>query len=245
MKPRVPQAGISPERYKEESAVELYDRLMRIMKKAGLLDEVINKYLEIGIRSGRVLEVACGTGNLGLEWLRETRDTILVQLDLSPDILKKAKQNAKEYGLDQRVAHIVADAHKIPFEDNTFDGVFSHFSLHEWYEPRRVFDEIHRILRLGGRYCITDGRRDINFISKLYQQLWIMKRVGIKMILKTMKDFNKDEVKQGFLASINACYTVNEISSIINETKLKEGCLVKRSDLSRGFYLEIRGEKII
>jgi len=245
MKPRVPQAGINPERYKEESAVETYDRLMRMMKKAGLLDGLINKYFEIGIRSGHVLEVACGTGNLGLEWLRKTQDTTLVQLDLSPDILKKAKQNAKEYGLGHRVAHIVADAHKMPFKDDTFDGVFSHFSLHEWYEPKEVFDEIYRVLRPEGRYYITDGRRDINLILKLYQQLWVMKRIGIKTILKTMKGFNIDEVKQSFQESINACYTVNEISSIINETKLKEGCLVGRSDLFHGFYLEIRGVKII
>jgi len=150
MKPRVPQAGITPDRYRKESAVETYDRLMRVMKKAGLLDELIDKYFEIGIRSGHVLEVACGTGNLGLEWLRKTEDATLIQLDLSPDILEKAKQNAKEYGLGPRVAHIVADAHKIPFEDNTFDGVFSHFSLHEWYEPKRVFEEIYRVLRPGG-----------------------------------------------------------------------------------------------
>ena len=63
------------------------------------------------------------------------------------------------------------------------------------------------------------------------------------MILEVMKDLNKDEIKQGFLASTNACYTVDEISSIISETRLKEGCLVRRSDLFHGFYLEITGSK--
>jgi len=60
-----------------------------------------------------------------------------------------------------------------------------------------------------------------------------------------MKDLNKDEVKQGFSTSINACYTVDEICSIISETRLKERCSVRRSDLFHGFYLEITGVKMI
>ena len=49
----------------------------------------------------------------------------------------------------------------MPFDDSSFDAVISNGSLHEWEDSKRVFNEIYRVLRQGGRYCITDLRRDV------------------------------------------------------------------------------------
>lgn len=47
-------------------------------------------------------------------------------------------------------------------EIGSFVTVISNGSLHEWEHPIRAFHEISRVLRPGGRYCITDLRRDVH-----------------------------------------------------------------------------------
>jgi SAM-dependent methyltransferase len=45
---------------------------------------------------------------------------------------------------------VVADAHKLPFEDGVFDGVWVQAVLEHVLEPAIIVDEIHRVLRPGG-----------------------------------------------------------------------------------------------
>jgi SAM-dependent methyltransferase len=45
---------------------------------------------------------------------------------------------------------LVADAHKIPFEDGMFDGVWVQAVLEHVLDPATIADEIHRVLRRGG-----------------------------------------------------------------------------------------------
>lgn len=86
-----------------------------------------------GICSGNVLEVSPGPGIKGLEWLKRTTDTKLTALEISPDMIKVAERNAKEYGLQDRVQYVNGNANvQMPFEDNTFDAVFSNGSFYEW-----------------------------------------------------------------------------------------------------------------
>jgi SAM-dependent methyltransferase len=45
---------------------------------------------------------------------------------------------------------LVTDAHKLPFEDGVFDGVWVQAVLEHVLEPATIVDEIHRVLRRGG-----------------------------------------------------------------------------------------------
>ncbi|MFQ6052227.1 MAG: class I SAM-dependent methyltransferase [Candidatus Hydrothermarchaeota archaeon] len=204
-----------------EFTVEIYDKMMRRMRDKGWLET--NLILKAGICSGLALEVGPGPGYLGLEWLKRTEATHLKGLDLSPDMIEIAKRNAKEYNLEDRVEYVESDARKMPFEDNSFDAVFTNYSLHEWSEPGKIFNEIYRILKPKGRYCISDLRRDINPIVK-----WFMKSVT-----------KPKEIKPGLTSSTNASYTVDEIQEILKETKL-QAYKVKKNIMG----LVITGEKI-
>ncbi len=187
----------------DEMDVRMFDEAKRMMRDRGWLET--NEVLKAGIDKGVVLEVGSGPDYLGLEWLKKTERTRLIGLEISSNMIKIAGKNAGEYGLESRVNYIIGDAHKLPFGDNEFDGVFSCESLHEWEEPGLVFNEIYRVLKPGGKFFVSDLRRDMNPLIK-----YIMK------ILAKSRD-----MKEGLFSSINAAYTKEEIEDILTKTDVK------------------------
>ncbi len=183
--------------------VEIFDRMARRLRdkswqQTGLI-------IKAGINSGLVLEVGSGPGYVGLEWLKKTEGTQLKGLDISPDMVKVARRNANEYGFEKRVEYVISSADKMPFSDNAFDGVFSTSSLHEWSRPEIVFNEIYRVLKPSGKFCVTDLRRDMSPF--------------IKFLMKLLT--KPKEIKPGLVSSINASYTASEIEQILIKTNLK------------------------
>jgi len=91
------------------------------------------------------------------------------------------------------------------FEWKKADGdPSSNGSLYDWTEPERVFNEIHRVLKVGGHFCITDLRRDMNPIVRTFLKRNIKPKV----------------CRAGFLSSFGASYTPEEIADLLVKTKL-------------------------
>ena len=206
VKPRVIETD---EGIQGEFTVEVYDRMMRNLRDKGWIETEL--ILKTGINHGLCLEVGPGPGYLGLECLSKTEGTALRALEISADMIKMAEKNAGEYGLLDRVKYVKGDAQKMPFEDETFDGVFTNGSLHEWSRPDRIFDEINRCLKRGGKYMISDMRRDMNPFFKWF----------LKLMTKPK------EIKPGLVSSINASYTIQEITAILSKTNLKSATVKK------------------
>ena len=114
--------------------------------------------LASGLPAGDLLELGPGPGYVGLELAKKLHPHTLTGCDISPAMLQIAQNNAAAYGIAAQ--YVLGTVLALPFEDESFDGVFSNGSLHEWERPVKAFDEIYRVLRPGGRYCITDLRRD-------------------------------------------------------------------------------------
>ncbi len=199
VKPRVIE---TTEGIQGEFDVEMYDRMMRRMRNKGWLETGL--ILKAGIDKGTALEVGPGPGYLGLEWLKQATGTTLKAVEISPHMITIAERNAREYGFEDRATYVTGDAQEIPFDDNLFDGVFTNGSLHEWAEPKRVFNEIHRVLRPGGNYCISDLRRDMHPFIK-----WFMKAVT-----------KPKEMRPGLISSIRAAYTAEEVQTLLGESDL-------------------------
>lgn len=201
--------------------VQIYDGMMRRLRDKGWMET--DHIIRSGITKGLALEIGPGPGYLGLEWLKKTEGTILRGLDISPDMIKIAERNAKEYGYEDRVKYITGDSKQIPFGENEIDALFTNGSLHEWSQPKKIFDEIYRVLRPGGKYFISDLRRDIHPFVK-----WFMYFIT-----------KPKEIRPGLITSMNAAYTVEEIKAVLKQTELKEAIVTKTF---MGF--EITGDKI-
>jgi ubiquinone/menaquinone biosynthesis C-methylase UbiE len=165
-KPRVPETD---QGIQGEFEVTVYDQMHRRLRDKGWIET--QDLLKHGITHGCALEIGPGPGYLGLEWLKHTQATTLKGLDISPDMIALAERNAREYGLSQRVEYVQSSGSSVPFDDHSFDAVFTNGSLHEWAEPRRTFDEIGRLLKPGGRVLISDLRRDMWAVVRWF--LWL------------------------------------------------------------------------
>jgi len=204
-----------------EFDTQMYDIMMRNMRDKGWIET--NLILKEGISSGLALEIGPGPGYLGLEWLKKTKGTRLKGLEISDDMIALARKNAAEYSLPDRVEYYQGDAKKMPFEDGHFDAVFTNGSLHEWARPIKIFNEVYRVLKPGGIYCISDLRRDMNLLVK-----WFMRLVT-----------QPKEIRPGLVSSINASYTLKEIEAILGESNLK-GYEVSKAMMG----LVISGQKV-
>ena len=186
-----------------ELITQAYDDMMRRLRDKGWLETKL--ITRSGISSGLALEVGPGPGYLGLDWLKNTEGATLTGLDISEDMITIAERNATEYGLAERVKYEKGDAHHMPFENDYFDAVFSNGSLHEWEHPEDILNEIARVLKPGGRYCISDLRRDMNPLMKWL--MWLFTK--------------PKEIRPGLITSINAAYTKKEIEAMLTGTQLQ------------------------
>jgi SAM-dependent methyltransferase len=99
-----------------------------------------------GVRAGEtVLDVACGTGNARLPAART--GARVTGLDLTPELLARARQRAAEAGLD--IDFVEGDAEALPFPDAGFDVVLSTFGVIFAPHPEQAARELLRVLRPG------------------------------------------------------------------------------------------------
>ncbi|MEO0834646.1 MAG: methyltransferase domain-containing protein [Cyanobacteria bacterium J06642_3] len=97
-----------------------------------------------------IIDVGCGIGGSTL-YLAQKFGSMATGITLSPVQASRAKERAVENGLDQRVDFTVANALDMPFEDNTFDLVWSLESGEHMPDKTKFLAECYRVLRPGGK----------------------------------------------------------------------------------------------
>jgi ubiquinone/menaquinone biosynthesis C-methylase UbiE len=112
----------------------------------------------LGLRSDSfVLEVGCGSGRYALH-LGEKVGCRLIGLDINEPGVRNANQLALATGLASQVRFEQCDAaKKLPFDNNTFDAVFSNDVLCHLPGRPEVLVEIFRVLKPGGRMLFSDA----------------------------------------------------------------------------------------
>ncbi|MBY8872948.1 class I SAM-dependent methyltransferase [Micromonospora sp. PLK6-60] len=104
-----------------------------------------------------VLEVAPGPGYLAIELARLGAYRV-TGLDVSHTFVALAGEAARRAGVD--VDFRQGDVHELPFPAGSFDLVVCQAAFKNFVRPVRALDELHRVLRPGGRAVIHDLRSD-------------------------------------------------------------------------------------
>jgi SAM-dependent methyltransferase len=94
----------------------------------------------------RVLDVACGSGNVALVVAR--RYCEVTGLDYVPTLIERARARAMADGWGARF--IVGDAQELPFPDASFDVVLSVYGVQFAPDQEKAANEMLRVCRSGG-----------------------------------------------------------------------------------------------
>jgi len=97
-----------------------------------------------------IIDVGCGIGGSTLH-LAQKFGSNATGITLSPVQASRAKERAREAGLDSRVNFEVANALDMPFADNSFDLVWSLESGEHMPDKAKFLAECYRVLKPGGK----------------------------------------------------------------------------------------------
>jgi tocopherol O-methyltransferase len=112
-----------------------------------LIEELLNW---AGIeRAENILDVGCGIGGSSL-YLAAKFQAQATGITLSPVQAARATERAKEAGLSGRSQFLVANAQAMPFDDNSFDLVWSLESGEHMPDKTKFMQECYRVLKPGG-----------------------------------------------------------------------------------------------
>lgn len=106
----------------------------------------------------KILEIGFGTGNEVLEFAARVGDNGLVAgIDISAGMLEITKKKLSDAGTTTEIDLQLGDARELPFDDETFDSVYTSFTLELFPEEDipKVLAEAHRVLKPGGRLGVV------------------------------------------------------------------------------------------
>jgi ubiquinone/menaquinone biosynthesis C-methylase UbiE len=131
-----------------EGTREYFDQIERRRYE---LEPFIHRFARFGERSGqRVLEIGVGLGTDHVQFARAGAE--LTGVDLTEKGVELVDRRLRLEGLESDLR--VADAERLPFEDASFDFVYSWGVLHHTPDTPRAIREAIRVLRPGGRLCV-------------------------------------------------------------------------------------------
>ncbi len=152
------------------------ERLKARLKKiwtAGDYDH-FSRYLEGGARefyervplcpSGRLLDVACGSGQLALMAAKDGLD--VTGVDIAGNLIERARSRAKAAGLSIRFEE--ADAESLPFADAEFDVVTSLIGAMFAPRPEAVSSELLRVCKPGGVIAMANWTPQ-GFVGQMFK----------------------------------------------------------------------------
>jgi len=147
-----------------------YNRVARFYDALNVFVEwFVSKHRKEILRQvkGRILEVGVGTGSSFKDYPPGKR---ILAVDISQEMLRRAREKLKNYSGTVKLSR--EDVQSLPFEDETFDTVFSSLVFCSVQDPILGLAELRRVLKKGGQLLMLEhvrsqGKRLGNLMDKV------------------------------------------------------------------------------
>lgn len=138
-----------------------FDKIAQIYAP-GAADFIARLALKPG---ARVLDVACGSGNLSFPAAQA--GAIVTGVDIAPYLIETARARASTEGVD--IQFDEGDAEQLPYEDASFDVIVSMFGAMFAPRPELVVAELARVCRPGGQIALANWT-PAGFIGQMFKR---------------------------------------------------------------------------
>ena len=116
----------------------------------------------------RVLDIACGTGDLARAFVRAPAQ--VVGLDFAGEMLRRAVDNSP-----RACRWVRGDALQLPFADDAFDVTSCAFGVRNFQNLETGLREMHRVLKPGGRAMILEFSMPTNPVLRRIYHFYFAK----------------------------------------------------------------------
>lgn len=164
----------------------VWSKIIKLKTRETMLDDIAWRGDE------RVLDVGCGRGLMLIGAAKRLKSGKSVGIDIwqAKDQSANGPQGALENARLEGVSHLIeietGDARALPFADNSFDVVMSHWVVHNLNseaERTLALGEMARVLRFGGNLILADIEHRDAYMATL-QQLGLMEcRIEVSPVL--------------------------------------------------------------
>ncbi|MDP8218603.1 MAG: class I SAM-dependent methyltransferase [Candidatus Theseobacter exili] len=173
----------------EQDVVKRYEKRKQVYRRFGLGIEKIHKLIleSAGPLSGKVLEVGTGKGYMTLTLAQMLKG--MTSIDISREELEYARLLLSSFGLSDNVHLQIADSHKLPFPDASFNTIFSLNTIHHLDNPFASVNECIRVLAPGGTIVLCDfSEQGFFIVGKIHQSEGNHHNCG-EISLEEVKDY--------------------------------------------------------
>lgn len=201
------------------SASYKYDRLAAIYDRRW--QDYINHSLAFFIDFAdiapetKVLDLACGTGELAQLILNKNPQQQITGVDISEAMLAIAKQKLLAY-TNVNLHH--AAATELPCSDRSFDLVICANAWHYFSDPKAVLLEIRRVLKPEGKVIILDWCRDylplkigdriFKLIDPAYQKCYTQQELEKLLIAASFAPVEDSKIRFGLIWELMAIMAI-------------------------------------
>lgn len=155
---------------KFKALTSIFDPFIRItMPEVKIKKELIEKANLV--KGDVVLDFGCGTGTLMIMMKSSKPEVNVFGVDIDKRIIEIARKKVENANVD--VSLMVYDGVILPYQDQTFDKVFSSLVFHHLTRKQKseALKEIFRVLKYDGTLNIVDFGKSRNFIINMFSFL--------------------------------------------------------------------------
>lgn len=136
----------------DQKAVQIFNRQAKSYeKRRRKLQQAEERSRLLKHAAGRVLEVSVGAGN---NFPFYPKGVHVTAVDFSPLMIEKAKEAAKEYGVE--CEFVVSDVRNLMFLEDTFDTVVSTLSLCAYDDPEEILTKMKYWVKPNGNILLLE-----------------------------------------------------------------------------------------
>ena len=126
------------------------------------VDEVLR---DLDFEGKRVLDIGCGCGGIDRLLVTKYHAGHVTGIDLESRVIEKSRADADKDGLGDRLTFLQVEPGSIPFDDASFDVVFSKDSIIHIADKQALAGDIFRLLEPGGIFVASDWLRGTGPVS--------------------------------------------------------------------------------